>query len=150
MSNFRQGANTVKNTAQYVGKGTPRYRSGWEMTFMMFLDNNDNILQWASESISIPYRNPLTGKQSIYIPDFFVTYRGRNNTVTAELIEIKPKKQSLIESKATDRDRAIVAVNYAKWDAATKWARRNGVTFRVINEDMIFHQGNKKTGKLLL
>ena len=147
MPNFRQGAYTVKNKEKYVGKGTPRYRSGWELTFMMFLDNNEHVIQWASESISIPYRNPLTGKQSMYIPDFFVTYRGRNNTVTAELIEIKPKKQSLIESKANDRDRAIVAVNYAKWDSATKWARRNGVTFRVINEDMIFHQGNKKTGK---
>jgi len=144
-NNFRQGAYTVKNTAKYVGKGSPRYRSGWEMTFMMFLDSNDNVLQWASESISIPYRNPLTGKQSMYIPDFLVTYRGRNNTTVAELIEIKPKKQSLIESKASDRDRAIVALNYAKWDAATKWAKRNGLAFRVINEDMIFRQsGNKQ------
>jgi hypothetical protein len=111
---------------------------------MMFLDSNDNVLQWASESIRIPYRNPLTGKQSIYIPDFLVTYRGRNNTTIAELIEIKPKKQSLLESRASDRDRAIVALNYAKWDSATKWAKRNGLTFRVINEDMIYHQGSKK------
>ena len=64
MANFRQGAYTVKNTAKYVGRGVPRYRSGWELTFMLFLDSNDNVLQWASESISIPYRNPLTGKQS--------------------------------------------------------------------------------------
>jgi hypothetical protein len=134
----------VKNSAKYVGRGTPRYRSGWELTFMMFLDSNDNVLQWASESISIPYRNPITGKQSMYVPDFLVTYRGRNNTTVAELIEIKPKKQSLIESKMNDRDRAIVAVNYSKWDAATKWARKNGLTFRVINEDQIYHQGAKK------
>jgi hypothetical protein len=146
-NNFRQGIYTVKNAEKYVGKGQPRYRSGWELTFMMFLDSNDNILQWASESISIPYRNPLTGKSSMYIPDFLVTYRGANNTTRAELIEIKPKSQSLIESKASSRDRAIVAVNYAKWDSATKWARRNGLTFRVINEDQIFHQGSKKTGK---
>ena len=147
MSKFRQGAYTVKNTAKYVGRNTPRYRSGWELTFMMFLDSNDNILQWASESISIPYRNPITGKNSMYVPDFFVTYKSRDNVSRAELIEIKPKKQSLIESKASDRDRAIVAVNYAKWHSATLWARRNGLTFRVINEDQIFHQGSKKTGK---
>jgi hypothetical protein len=147
MANYRQGAYTVKNTAKYVGRGTPRYRSGWELTFMMFLDSNDNVLQWASESISIPYRNPLTGKQSMYVPDFLVTYRGPNNTVKAELIEIKPKKQSLVESKMNANERAIVAVNYAKWDSATKWARRNGLTFRVINEDQIYHQGSKKTGK---
>ena len=65
----------------------------------------------------------------------------------AELIEIKPRKQSLIEEKQSQRDRAQVAINYAKWDAATKWARQNGLTFRVITEDQIFHQGNKKTGK---
>ena len=147
MANYRQGAYTVKNTAKYVGRGTPRYRSGWELTFMMFLDSNENVLQWASESISIPYRNPLTGKSSMYVPDFLVTYRGPNNTTKAELIEIKPKKQSLIESKMNANERAIVAVNYAKWDSATKWAKKNGLTFRVINEDQIYHQGNKKTGK---
>ena len=144
MPNFRQGAYAVKNATKYVGLGTPRYRSGWELTFMMFLDSNDNVLQWASESIRIPYRNPLTGKQSIYVPDFLVTYRGRNNTTIAELIEIKPKKQSLLESKASDRDRAIVAVNYAKWHQATLWCKKNGLTFRVINEDQIYHQGGKK------
>jgi hypothetical protein len=147
MANYRQGAYAVKNTAKYVGRGTPRYRSGWELTFMMFLDSNENVLQWASESVSIPYRNPLTGKQSMYVPDFLVTYRGPNNTTKAELIEIKPKKQSLVESKMNANERAIVAVNYAKWDQATKWAKKNGLTFRVINEDQIYHQGNKKTGK---
>ena len=147
MSRWANGTYTLMNPAKYVGKGTPRYRSGWEMTFMMFLDSNDNIVQWASESITIPYRNPITGKQSMYVPDFFVTYRGRDNTTRAELIEIKPKKQSLIESKMSDRDRAIVAVNYAKWASAQKWCQRNGLTFRVINEDQIFHQGSKRTGK---
>jgi hypothetical protein len=144
MPNFRQGPYTVKNAAKYVGKGTPKYRSGWELTFMIFLDSNDNVLQWASESVRIPYRNPLTGKQSIYIPDFLVTYRGRNNTTIAELIEIKPKKQSLLESRASDRDRAIVALNYAKWHQATLWCKKNGLTFRVINEDQIYHQGGTK------
>jgi hypothetical protein len=143
-NNFRQGFYEVKNPQKYVGKGRPKYRSGWEMTFMIFLDNNEHILQWASESVSIPYRNPLTGRQSMYIPDFLVTYRGQNNTMRAELIEIKPKSQSLIEEKQSQRDRAQVAINYAKWDAATKWARQNGLTFRVINEDQIFRQGGSK------
>jgi hypothetical protein len=80
----------------------------------------------------------------MYVPDFIVTYRNRNNTMQAELIEIKPRKQSLIEEKQSQRDRVQVAINYAKWDAATKWARQNGLTFRVINEDQIFHQGNPK------
>ena len=111
---------------------------------MMFCDNNEHILQWASESINIPYRNPLTGKHTIYVPDFLITYRTKDNTMRAELIEIKPKKQSVIESKASQRDRAAVAVNYAKWAAAHQWCQRQGLVFRVLTEDDIFHQGRKK------
>ena len=99
MSKFAQGIYQVKNIAKYVGNHKPRYRSGWEHAFMRFCDNNEHILQWASESISIPYRNPITGKQSMYVPDFFITYRTRDNRVVAEVIEIKPKKQSIVESK---------------------------------------------------
>ena len=143
MSKFAQGFYQVRNAEKYVGKGAPRYRSGWEHAFMRFLDNNDYVMQWASESISIPYRNPLNGKQSVYIPDFLITYRTRNNTMMAELVEIKPKKQSIVESKASSRDRAIVAINYAKWDAATRWAKRNGLKFRVITEDDLFQSGKK-------
>jgi hypothetical protein len=143
MSKFAQGPYTVKNAAKYVGKGTPRYRSGWEHAFMRFLDNNDHVVNWASESLSIPYRNPVTGKQSMYVPDFLITYRNKNNQLIAELVEIKPKKQSVIESKMSAREGAVVAVNYAKWDAATKWARRNGLTFRVITEDDMFRNGSK-------
>ena len=144
MGKFAQGRFEMKNPAKYVGKGVPRYRSGWELSFMIFLDNNDNVMQWASESIQIPYRNPVTGKQSIYVPDFLITYRTRQNTLIAEVIEIKPKKQSIIESKMNNRDRMVVAINYAKWDSATKWCNRNGLKFRVITEQDLFHQGGGK------
>lgn len=143
MSKFAQGSYAIKNMEKYVGKGAPRYRSGWEHAFMRFLDTNDHVVNWASESLSIPYRNPLTGKQSMYVPDFLITYRSRNNTLIAELVEIKPKNQSVVESKMNANQRAVIAVNYAKWDAATKWARRNGLTFRVITEDDMFRNGKK-------
>jgi hypothetical protein len=99
------------------------------------------VLQWASESVAIPYRHPLTGKMTQYIPDFLITYRTRNNTMRAELIEIKPKKQSVIESKMSNKDRAIVAINYSKWAAAQKWCNQHGLTFRVITESDMFHNG---------
>ena len=140
-NNWAQGNYQIQNLAKYVGKGMPRYRSGWELSFMRFCDTNDHILQWASESIAIPYRSPLTGKMKNYIPDFLITYRTKNNSVKAELIEIKPRGQSVIEEKMKSRDRAVVAVNYAKWDAATKWARRNGLSFRVITENDMFANG---------
>ena len=143
MSKFAQGVFRPMNAVKYVGKGTPRYRSGWELAFMQFCDNNKHVLQWASESIVIPYRHPLTGRMTNYIPDFLVVYADKNGRQRAELVEIKPKKQSIIESKASNRDRAIVAVNYAKWDSATKWCRRQGLTFRVITEEDIFRNGRK-------
>ena len=142
MTKFAQGIYKVMNPQKYVGNREPRYRSSWEWHFMKFCDDNDHVLQWASESVSIPYRHPLTGKQTIYVPDFLITYQGSNGRTVGELVEIKPRKQSVIEEKQNPRDRAIVAVNYAKWDAATKWARRQGLTFRVITEDQIFRNGS--------
>lgn len=144
MSKFAQGTYRVENPEKYAGKKAPRYRSGWEQAFMRFCDNNDNIVMWASESLTIPYRHPLTGKQTIYVPDFLIQYRNKRNQVVTELIEIKPKKQSVLESKASARDKAIVAVNYAKWDAAQKWCRRQGIVFRVVTEEDIFRQPTKK------
>lgn len=145
MAKFAQGIFTPKNIQKYVGKHTPRYRSGWELTFMMFLDSNSSIIQWASESIRIPYRNPLTGKASTYVPDFLVLYENKYKKQIAELVEIKPKKQSLIESRtASARDRAIVAVNHAKWASARAWCSQNGLTFRVINENDLFYNGRSK------
>ena len=145
MASFAQGIYEVQNTEKYIGKHKPRYRSGWEMTFMMFCDNNKNVLKWASEAISIPYRHPLTGKMSMYIPDFFVVYQNRHGQQVAEVVEIKPKKQSIIESKvANARDRAVVAVNHAKWIAANAYCKQNGFAFRVVTEDDLFHQGRRK------
>jgi hypothetical protein len=144
MAKFAAGPYTVKNGAKYAGKGFPRYRSSWEWAFMNFCDTNEHIQQWASEPVRIPYRNPLTGRMTTYVPDFIVTYRSPNNTLRGELIEIKPRSQSVIEERQSQRDRAQVAINYAKWDAATKWAKNNGLTFRVINEDQIFRNGKNK------
>ena len=143
MSKWAQGTYEVINKDKYVGIRSPRYRSGWEFSFMKFCDSNDHVLQWASESIQIPYRHPLTGKQTIYVPDFLITYRTRNNMMRAELIEIKPKKQSVVESKMSSKDRAVVAINYAKWASATAWCKRQGITFRVITEDDMFKNGSK-------
>ena len=144
MAKWAQGFYVPKNPEKYIGINKPRYRSSWELTFMMFADNNDKVLKWASESIQIPYRNPLTGKNTIYVPDFLIVYQNRSGQPITELVEIKPKKQTLLEEKITNvRDRAAVVVNHAKWGAANAWARRNGITFRVITEDQMFANGRR-------
>lgn len=144
MGKWAQGIYTPKNPKKYVGKHKPRYRSSWELVFMQFLDNNNNITHWASEALVIPYRHPFTGKPTNYIPDFFVVYQNKHGQRIAEVVEIKPKKQSLIESKAASaKDKMVVAINHAKWQAAAAYCKQQGFTFRVINEDMIFHSGRR-------
>jgi hypothetical protein len=142
---FAQGIYEIKNPQKYVGLGKPRYRSGWELTFMMFCDNNPNVLQWASESVRIPYRNPLTGKQTIYVPDFMVVYQDKTGKQVAEMVEIKPSKETLLENnkRPSQRTRAVIAINHAKWQAAHHFCKRMGITFRVITENDLFRNGGK-------
>lgn len=145
MAKFAQGLYTPKNPEKYIGKHKPKYRSGWEFTFMQFCDNNKHVLKWASEALVIPYRHPLTGKPTNYIPDFFVVYQNKFGQQIAEVVEIKPKKQSLIESRvASAKDRAVVAINHAKWASAMAYCKQNGFTFRVITEDDLFYKGSRK------
>jgi hypothetical protein len=144
MGKWAQGIYTPKNPQKYIGNHKPKYRSGWELTFMTFCDSNDSIIYWASESMRIPYKHPLTGKPTIYVPDFFVVYQNRFGKQVAEVVEIKPKKQSIIESKvASAKDRMVVAINHAKWSAAMAYCKSQGLTFRVITEDDIFYNGRK-------
>jgi len=144
MAKYATGIFTPKNTAKYIGKRAPRYRSGWELTFMNFCDSNSSVLYWASEAISIPYKNPVTGKASMYIPDFFVVYQNKFGKKIAEVVEIKPKKQSVIEGKQTAGAKMVVAVNHAKWQAAMAYCKHQGYVFRVLTEFDIFHNGKAR------
>ena len=145
MRNTARGKYKVKNPEKYVGVGDPTYRSSWEMTFMMFCDNNPAVQQWASESVKIPYRDPLTGKNTVYVPDFLVVYVDKDSKKHAELIEIKPKSQAMLESVGKNKlNQAQYVKNMAKWQAAQSWCKRFGLKFRIVSEDDIFHNGSKK------
>jgi hypothetical protein len=141
---FSQGVYTPKNKEKYVGKSLPKYRSSWENLFMRFCDNNAGILQWSSESIKIPYRDPLTGKPTIYVPDFLIVYIDKNMKQHVEMIEIKPANQMLREKVGKNPyNQAQYIKNMAKWDAASKYCKQRGIIFRIINEHDLFHTGKK-------
>ena len=145
MRNTARAQYKLKNPEKYLGKGNPIYRSSWEMTFMMFCDNNPSIQQWASESIKIPYRDPLTGKNTIYVPDFLIVYVDKDMQKHAELIEIKPKNQALRENVGKNKlNQAQYIKNMAKWQAAQIYCKRIGLKFRVITEHDIFHNGKNR------
>jgi len=141
---YANGIYTIANPDKYSGNKEPRYRSGWEHAFMRFCDNNPSVISWASEAIQIPYRNPLTGKGTIYVPDFVVVYQDKRGNKHAELIEVKPETQTRLTEKTSIRDKLSIAVNTAKWEAAAKWCRLKGVQFRIVGENDIFHTGKKR------
>lgn len=138
MSKYAQGKYQIKNPEKYIGKKTPTYRSSWEFTFCSFCDNNPAVVNWASEAIQIPYYNPVSGKNTIYVPDFLVVYVDKNQRKHTELVEIKPSKEVTMESAKSYRDKLMVAINMAKWAAADSWARANNIRFRVVTEYDIF------------
>lgn len=145
MSKYAQGKYQIQHPEKYVGNKTPTYRSGWEWTFMQFCDNNPNILQWASEAIHINYRNPFTGRNTIYVPDFLIVYTDADGQKHAEVIEVKPTKETTIEAAGrSTKAQAAAVLNMAKWEAARAWCKAQGLKFRIITEAEIFHQGKKK------
>ena len=141
---FAQSIYQVKNPEKYVGTKLPYCRSSWETTFCMFCDNNPSVQQWASEPVKIPYRDPLTGKPTVYVPDFLISYVDKHMQKHAELIEIKPANQMLKERVGKNPyNQAQFVKNMAKWEAAGKWAKQQGIKFRVINEMDIFSNTKK-------
>ena len=144
MARFAQGKFRLKNPEKYGGNRTPTYRSSWEYTFMKFCDEHPSVSQWASEAVKIPYRNPLTGKQTIYVPDFFIVYADKGGKQKVELIEVKPKNQAVKENLGRSKhNQAHYIVNQAKWEAANAYAKQNGLYFRIVTEDDIFHTGKR-------
>ncbi len=138
MAKYASGKYVVKNPQKYMGKRAPTYRSSWEFTFCTFCDNNPAVVNWTSESITIPYYNPVSGKNTVYVPDFLVVYKDKNDRKHTELIEIKPSKETTMETARSYRDKLSVAVNMAKWAAADNWCKANGIKFRNVTEYDIF------------
>lgn len=129
---------TPKNPSKYTGASLPVARSSWELAVFTKFDLHPNVIQWASESIKIPYQNPFTGKFARYVPDLFVVYVDKKNKKHAEIIEIKPARETFMEKARTKRDKASVALNTVKWRAAMAYCQRRNLHFRVLTESQIF------------
>jgi hypothetical protein len=69
----------------------------------------------------------------------------KNNKLQIDLIEIKPASQQLLEKVGKSKvNQALFIKNQAKWKAAQIWCKQNGITFRVLNENDLFHNGKAK------
>ncbi len=139
MAKYSQGKYQVQNPQKYIGTHVPIYRSSWEAHFMRFCDNDPRVLQWSSESIRIPYINPLTGRNAMYYPDFFVVYIDGANKQHGEIIEVKPASETTLAAARSERDKMSIILNMAKWQAAQAFCKSHGLIFRTLNETQMFH-----------
>lgn len=124
-------------------KGDPTnviYRSLWERKFMVYCDKNENVLEWSSEEIALPYKSPLDNRIHRYFPDFYIKVK-EGNKIQKYLIEIKPKKQ-VSEPKVPKRKTKgyIYEVkeyvkNQAKWKSAQEFCEDRQWKFKIMTED---------------
>lgn len=128
----------LHNPDKYHGPLPVPCRSSWEVHFVQYCDTHPDMIAWAYEPIEIPYHDPITGKQKIYIPDFLINYRNAKGEEVQELVEVKPAHEQLDEHARNDGDRLLIARNRAKWEAASWWCQRHGCQFRIMNETNIF------------
>ena len=124
-------------------KGNPLnivYRSLWERKFMVYCDRNENILEWASEEIALPYRSPVDNRLHRYFPDFYIKYKDTSGKIKTSLIEIKPKRQCSPPKKPNKQNKSYIrevyeyAKNQSKWEAAREYCDDRGWEFKVLTE----------------
>ena len=110
------------------------------MRLMSYLDAHPDVIQWASEEFSIPYRSPLDGRIHRYFPDFWVKQKGRDGKIEVRVIEVKPAKQTkppVAQTKKTKKYITEVAtwgINEAKWKAAISFCNDRGWKFSIMTE----------------
>lgn len=84
-----------------------KYRSGWELTVALYLDQDPEVLSYEYESFIIRYA--IAGRYRSYTPDFLILY--------------KSGKKVIVEVKRADKltDRKVIA----KATATRKWLKEN-------------------------
>jgi len=138
-SKFKQGIFNPVNKEKYKGTFPILYRSSYELKYFRWCDHNPAVISWGSESIIIPYQNPLTGRVSRYFVDSNITVKSKNGELKKYLIEIKPSIQTMPpkpgkNTKALLRRQAEYIKNRAKWEAATQWSKKKGYEFTILTE----------------
>ena len=136
---YRQGLFRPKNSSKYIGRTPPIYRSGWELRFFRWCDENTNVLEWASEAVIIPYINPLDGKAHRYHTDGIIAIKEKD-AISKYIIEIKPSDQTRPPITGKKKNSTLIyenkryIQNMAKWEAAKKWCDKRNYRFLILTE----------------
>lgn len=131
---YKQGVIDPKICKKYYGscKDDPIiYRSGLELQFINYCEQNPKIIKWASEPIKIPYFSRLLKKEQNYYPDYII----ENNEGVRCIVEVKPYNQT-VKPDATDSGwlKENWVKNTDKWLAAKEFANKNNMKFIIVTE----------------
>lgn len=150
----RIGKYKIKNPEKYSGNcQNIIYRSGWEYDVMRYFDESTGVLKWASEEMFITYYNPVTKKINRYFPDFVTKSVDKEGKTNIHMIEVKPLKQCSEPQRPKHRitrkykrDFLIWKINEAKFMAAHKFCKENGMIFKILTEKDIYKIRKKING----
>jgi len=125
-----------RNPDKYKGNHPPIMRSSWEYSFAKWLDNNPQVVKWASEETVIPYISKLDNRVHKYYTDFTVEFVGDRVVV----FEIKPKKETQPPIKRSRKSKRYLTEvqtyvrNISKWEAAKSFAKKHDISFQILTE----------------
>jgi hypothetical protein len=132
---------TPTNPEKYKGDVTNIIcRSSWERKFANWCDRNENVAEWGSEELIIPYRS-IDNRIHRYFPDFYMKYKQPDGTYKKIIVEIKPKYQVQRPVKKTRSSRvyrnAVLTyeTNRRKWETANAWCVKHDMKFVILTED---------------
>lgn len=132
---------TPENPKKYIGDNTKIVcRSLWERNICKFCDTNESIIKWSFEEIIVPYMSPIDRKYHNYYPDFVIQFKN-NEGLKTWMVEVKPKKQTMLKENASKRDKLTWILNNAKWEAAKIYCQKHNMEFKIITEKEIFANG---------
>ena len=132
---YHQGVIDPKHTKKYYSSVMDQpiiYRSGLELQFIQYCENNIKVAKWASEPIEIKYFNRLKNKEARYYPDYVIEHVSGDRVI----VEIKPGNQCK-KPDATDSQwlKEAWVTNMDKWTAAKKFAEDRGMKFIIVTEE---------------
>jgi len=137
---YVQGIFKPTHMEKYKGHDLPRYLSSWELKLFRWCDTNPNVLEWGSETMVIPYENPIDHKIHRYIVDAMIKLKTATG-IKKFLVEVKPSKQTVKPTETPGKHKKTLLYeqltfiqNQAKWTAAREFCKKRDMEFCILTE----------------
>lgn len=127
-----------KNPQKWINANNIIARSNLEKRFFKFFDTNESIIMVASEEMFVSYVSPVDNKIHRYFVD--VVYKTKDGRKF--MAEIKPDSQTREPNRPKTQkgnksylnESLTYMINDAKWKAAEKFCKDNGMIFVKLTE----------------